>query len=381
MGERHDVIVVGGGLIGVALACRLARLGGGRIALFERDSLAAGASARSCGMVGAATAMPALTARGLAMLADAEETFGVADIGFVRSGHLTLATDAVAAAALEGEAAVLAAAGAEARLLTAAEAAALDPWLAVDDVAVALSLPAGGYLEVFTAARRIAEAAREAGVTLVENRAVLGLYREGGRVGGIETALGPVAAEAVALTLGPWTAAFPEPLPLAVAARRHVVATIRPEAIYDPASPVVAERGGAPGITYRPTHDGVVRVAAMAPGAPLASPDEIEDVVGGDEIAALAERFARRFPGAADAVFTQASVGALAVTADGLPVIGALAEGLHVACGFAGAGVGPGLAAAEALARAILGGKAPPATFAPGRFAAQPETSAETTRR
>src|SRR5439155_11614318 len=51
MGETADVVVVGGGIVGAALAWALAERRAGRVLLLERDALGAGASGKSGALV------------------------------------------------------------------------------------------------------------------------------------------------------------------------------------------------------------------------------------------------------------------------------------------------------------------------------------------
>src|SRR5437773_7413713 len=51
MGETADVVVVGGGIVGAALAWALAERQAGRVLLLERDALGAGASGKSGALV------------------------------------------------------------------------------------------------------------------------------------------------------------------------------------------------------------------------------------------------------------------------------------------------------------------------------------------
>ena len=47
--ETHEVVVVGGGAMGVSVAWHLRQLGVTDVVLLERDSLAAGSTSRSAG--------------------------------------------------------------------------------------------------------------------------------------------------------------------------------------------------------------------------------------------------------------------------------------------------------------------------------------------
>ena len=46
--KRADIVIIGGGIIGCSIAYNLAKMGGKNIVLFEKNSLASGATGR-CG--------------------------------------------------------------------------------------------------------------------------------------------------------------------------------------------------------------------------------------------------------------------------------------------------------------------------------------------
>ncbi|HTY54538.1 MAG TPA: FAD-dependent oxidoreductase, partial [Candidatus Binataceae bacterium] len=52
MGESADAVVIGGGIIGVNVAFRLARRGLKQVVLLERAAIAAGASGKGTALVG-----------------------------------------------------------------------------------------------------------------------------------------------------------------------------------------------------------------------------------------------------------------------------------------------------------------------------------------
>ncbi|HVB59811.1 MAG TPA: FAD-dependent oxidoreductase, partial [Ktedonobacteraceae bacterium] len=51
MSETADIIIVGGGVMGASIAYQLAKQGGGRVVLLERQALASGTTGRSGAIV------------------------------------------------------------------------------------------------------------------------------------------------------------------------------------------------------------------------------------------------------------------------------------------------------------------------------------------
>jgi glycine oxidase len=208
-----DVVVVGGGAVGCAVALGL-RQRGLSVAIVER--------ARPCGEASSAAAgilAPQVEADHEGPLFElllasrgrypgfAAEVAALArmDVGYRRSGALVLAHDADGEAALGRRAEWQHARGLAARLIGPSEAAALEPALA--PCRVALHLPDEAQVDAQALARALPLAARSAGAHFVRAE-VRGILRAGGAAHGIETDGGPMAAGAVVVAAGAWSAAL-----------------------------------------------------------------------------------------------------------------------------------------------------------------------------
>ena len=91
MDERADVVVIGGGLFGTAIAYNLCLRGAGRVVLLERAALGSGDSGRTFGMVrrhysNAVTALLAM--RGSETIMHWADEVGIGDAGYVETGYL-----------------------------------------------------------------------------------------------------------------------------------------------------------------------------------------------------------------------------------------------------------------------------------------------------
>jgi len=136
-----EVTVIGGGVMGAATACFLARDHGARVTVLERDpSYARASSSLSLSSIRQQFSQPvniALSRWSLAFLHRAADELAVADdrpaLGLVEPGYLYLATDA-GAATLRQLHALQRTEGVDVALLAPAELAARFPWLAVDDL-------------------------------------------------------------------------------------------------------------------------------------------------------------------------------------------------------------------------------------------------------
>ncbi len=129
-----SVVIIGGGVIGAAAACFLAREHGVRAVVLERDpTYRMASSALSASSIRQQFSTPlniALSQASLELMRPWRD-----ELHFVETGYLYLATDA-GAAALEALNATQRRAGADIRLLDRRALRARWPWLAVDDIAL-----------------------------------------------------------------------------------------------------------------------------------------------------------------------------------------------------------------------------------------------------
>ncbi|MBO9533126.1 MAG: glycine oxidase ThiO [Solirubrobacteraceae bacterium] len=173
---RPSVAVVGGGIIGLSIAWRLAR-GGARVELFERGALAGEASHVAAGMLApvseADPAEPELLALGLesaerwaSFAAELETDSDIRPQSLLdRTGTLLIARDADEGRWLEREADLRRAAGLECALLTPREARRLEPDLA-PGLRGALHVPVDHAVDPRQVAVALAVAARGNGALL-----------------------------------------------------------------------------------------------------------------------------------------------------------------------------------------------------------------------
>lgn len=203
----YDVVVVGGGIVGLACAYRLA-VAGARVAVVERERPGGGASGAAAGILAPGhegAGDPVLRDLALrsyrlwpAFAAEVEAAAGIAT-GFVERGEALLAEDDAAAEALRARAGD--GPGAP-RWLEPAE---LPPCLRAFRVAGALLHPLGAHLEPPATVQALAAAFAARG-TLLEGAEVLDLAVHRGRgrrrVEAVVTQAGPLTAGTVVLAAG-----------------------------------------------------------------------------------------------------------------------------------------------------------------------------------
>jgi D-hydroxyproline dehydrogenase subunit beta len=375
-----EIVIVGGGVIGCACACELARAGHDVLVL-ERDGLAAGASGRNQGLLlpGAAPAYQPLFREGVARYA--ELTDGPVPFGFRPVAQLLLAADAAALQHAERQAAVLGRGGLEATRLEPHELLALEPSLA-PDLLGGLRIEGGYVLDPPSATAAWAESARRSGARIRTHDEVHRLVAHRGRVTGVVADSGLVSASTVVSAAGTATRGLvatvgvdlpvsgtrgwllqTEPLPWTV---RHVLQEVTepgPAEIGSGTSAVTvaALAGGTEGAPA-PERDGFALHQAPTGHAVIGASFATalgDGVEYPEAVRGLACRALRYCPGLAGVAVAAAWSGVRPMTPDGLPLVGPVpgVEGLLVAVGHGSHGVMLAPSTARMLG-ALLAGRA-----------------------
>ena len=206
MTQTAGAVVVGAGIIGTSTAFNLARLGVKDVIVLDRDGVAAQASRLSAGLVrthysNAPEARLAL--RGLHWFENWSELVG-GDPGFQQTG-LANPVAREDHATLRRNVAMLQQVGVETQLVGPEELVELEPDMRVDEDQLAAYEPRSGYADPGATTRAIAAGARRLGVDIREGVTVTAVRAEGGRVRGVETSAGFIAAPIVVLANGAWS--------------------------------------------------------------------------------------------------------------------------------------------------------------------------------
>jgi sarcosine oxidase, subunit beta len=207
--ERADVLIVGGGAIGTSIAFHLAEVGVD-VLLCERAELASGSTSKGAGGVRAMFSDELnvrIGLRSLELLGDFARRPG-GEIDLQRVGYLFLLTRRRDVEAFERAAEMQNALGVPSRVLDPAEAARLSPLARVDDVRAAAFCPLAGHCSPEAVVQGYADGARSHGARIATGREVTEIEARAGRISGVQTSAGPVAAEAVVCAAGAWSGAL-----------------------------------------------------------------------------------------------------------------------------------------------------------------------------
>ena len=373
-----DVLVVGGGVLGVATAHACARRGLS-VTLVERHGLAAAASGRNQGLMMGPhpPAMDELAADSVdRWLGLHERTGGAFLLDRRPRGRLVIAPSAEA---LEHDAGIPGAVPVD-------EPRTVEPMLS-GDFAGAVLVPGVRRIDPAGGVAALADEARRHGAELRTGCDVKALRVVDGRVTGVLGERGELPARTVVVAAGPWSWQVCRSLPYDVPVRgvRGWVATTRPAPFR--LSHVVEESRQA---WRRRMAEQRWRVADAATGVDptrhlslLIQQDDAGRVMLGSSLAAspgdrdegdvalreLCARAVQTIPALAQLEIAETRSCARPATPDGLPLHGPVPglEGLVLAAGHGGQGVTWGLGAGEAVAEGIVTGRWDPA-LAPERL-------------
>jgi glycine oxidase len=208
-----DVLIVGGGVIGLSIARSLARRGVRRVTLIERASLGAEASAAAGGMLAAQAEADradaflelACASRDLYpfLALELKEETGV-DIELERTGTLYLGFTEEDEAEMSRRYSWQASAGLTVQKLTPEEARALEPAVS-PGVRSALLFPLDAQVENRRLVAALVRAAEKYGVRLLTGTEALSVRIERGEVRSVETSRGTVSTPFIIIAGGAWS--------------------------------------------------------------------------------------------------------------------------------------------------------------------------------
>jgi glycine oxidase len=364
MSRHPDVAVVGGGVVGCAVAWFLAREGVS-VALLERDDVACQASGAAAGMLlpyGESNASGAFLDWGRRALAafpglceQLREVSGI-DPEFEASGALYVASDARVESHLRAKLDVVAGAGLE--WLDPLAARDAEPQVR-DDLRGALWSPREAHVRSPLLTRAYAAAAQALGARIERGVVVSALRFDSGRCRGVVTSRGEFSAGAVVLCGGAWTPQL-APFELPIEPVRGQIASL------DNPTPPLRHIVFEGAVYLVPKRDGSLVVGATEERCGF---DRRVTAAG---VSSLLAGACALVPRLGESGFRAAWAGLRPATPDRMPVIGAApeCEGLFVAAGHFRNGVllssvTGQLVAAELLGKPLPGGTEP---FRPGRF-------------
>lgn len=360
------VVIVGGGVVGVALAFQLTRHGYRDVTVVERGRVGEGATGYATGGIRQQFTVPvnaALARRSVDFFAAFEEHTG-SPLNFRQHGYLFLVTDPARLATLAEAVAMQNRHGIPSQIVDPDQVAELFPQVRTGDLAGGSYCPTDGSASPADATSGLLKAARAGGAMVYQHRTVTGLRRDrAGRVAGVDTDAGPLPAEAVVLAPGPWAAEVGTRcgVTLPVSPHSRQAFAIAPADWLHPALPLTVDLGtGA--YLHPETAGGVIG------GCDRDVPPGLTPMVDWGRLELLTTALRHRIPSIADARVIRGWAGLREMSPDDLALVGPLPEapGLWVAAGFSGHGFMHAPAVGECLAAELLD-QPPPVDLSPLR--------------
>lgn len=400
--KEVDVVVIGGGIIGVSTALELSeqRL---RVALCEKGGIGQEQSSRNWGWVRISRRDPRevpLMAEALRIWGNLDQRTG-RDTGYRRAGIIFTCVDDEEYANHEKWNRNLDGYQLDSRMLSAAEFREMFPQSNMK-LKGALYTAADGRAEPQKAAPAIAEAARAKGAAILTECAVRGIETAAGVISGVITERGPIACKAVVLAGGAWSSLFSNRYGIDLPQLKVMNSVLRTTPLEGGPEQAIWSNGFAArkrqdgGYTIASGHENIVDIVPKSFRYALdflpalrkewrslnfrvrgrfldevripnrwemdeASPFEYCRVLDPKPSKKLSDialaNLKQAFPVFEKAEIAQRWAGYIDVTPDAVPVISAIDKipGFHIATGFSGHGFGIGPAAGKLMADIVLG--------------------------
>ncbi|WP_419911810.1 GcvT family protein [Candidatus Poriferisodalis sp.] len=362
--DRAEVVVVGGGIVGCAVAYHLVRRGITDVLLLEQNQLTAGTTWHAAGLAAQLKATYSLTklaTYSVRLFEALEDETGQAT-GFRAPGSISVASDAERWEEILRGASMGATVGVESRQIDMDELTEMWPLMRTDDLVGALYLPDDGLVSPVDATMALAKGARAHGCRIIEGVAVTGLETRNGAICGVRTELTPGAAsgtgdaaggdhlietETVVLATGMWTRHLAAQIGVNVPlqACEHFYVVTEPLEGLDTSTPIVRDPTN---YTYFKEETGKLMVGFFEPEAKVWRLDGIpRDFKFGtlpedwDHVGPVFERSCHRVPALADCGVQLFFNGPESFTPDGTYYLGEAPEidGCFVAAGFNSVGI------------------------------------------
>ena len=363
-----QIIIIGGGAVGLSVAYHLGMRGAKDVVLLERNQLTSGTSWHAAGIVGplrATAAMTRLASHALTLFPRLEDETGMST-GYRRTGGYWLARVPERMDELKRICAVGRHMGLTPSIVTPQEVGV--PQLALQDHVGALMVPEDANVNPVDLCMAYARAARNHGISIREGTGVRRILVAGGRATGVELSDGSrLAAEKVVLCAGAWSKKLADEagvaLPLQAVEHMYIVTEPMP-GLPNP-FPVVRDldRG-----IYVKGDAGRLVIGGFEPDAKVWNPygpegDRafLEMPEDWDQFGPFMEAALALIPQLADTGIQRFMNGPESFTADTRPYIGETPEidGLYVAAGMNSVGIMSSAGIGDVLADWIITGEEP----------------------
>jgi len=356
--KTADIVIIGGGVMGASTAYHLALKGCPNVLLLERESFfgmqATGRCAGGIRHQFGTEINVRISLLSLPMLDRFEQELGQ-PIDLRYCGYLFLLTNAQDVAAFRQQVEMQRRLGAQTEWLQPEQIADLAPLVNLDGVLAGTFNAHDGLADPNSVVQGYVSGARRLGARLLNDVDVTGIRVKGGKVQGVITDQGEIAAPVVVNAAGPWAGVVGEMVgvPIPVAPVRRQIAVTGPIPQVPPDFPFVIDF--ATGLYFHREGQGILTGMAN-PDQPV-SFDQSMDMEW--ELVHLEEAM-KRLPILEQAGLASRWAGLYEVSPDAHPILGRVSEvdGFYCIGGFSGHGFQHGPACGLLLAEEIVDGAA-----------------------
>jgi sarcosine oxidase subunit beta len=377
--QLSDVIIIGGGVLGCAIAYYLSGLNRCQVLLLERRTVANANSPRAAGLLSRPrpkAALIPLILETYAAIADLEDELSQS-LGLRQVGSLHVAGSPSTRDSLAELTKSAGSAGVVSEYIQPAEAIRLVPWLALDGEEAVAFFPEDAYVDPYMLTQAYAYGAKLRGVVIREGVGVTAIRCRADRVIGVETAEGFLAAPVVIDAAGVWAGvlAWQVNIGLPMAPVRSQYWITAPHPLFAGRQPIVLLPDAR---TYTRPEIGSLLFGLREAKSVHMDPWELPEDVSGLHLDNAPESWdtllegipplAHYFPAVEQIGIAHHVAGLSTYTPDGMFVLGEAPglEGLLVATGCSGAGIAASGGIGLALAQLAVG-QTPSFDLAPHR--------------
>lgn len=353
--KSADIVIIGGGILGISTAYYLAKHGHLSIVLLEKDLLSQASTGLSVGGIRQQFSLPInilLSQETIRLIKEFEEEWAV-DLEFKQVGYLFLAQEDSTWQEFQETFKTQQEFHVPTQLLSPNEIRKRWPYLEVSDLKGGSFCPEDGYMDPYHVAMSLVQAARKLKVKIWEKTKVVDIGITKGHVQNVKTSRGKIVAPVVVNAAGAWAQeiGLMAGIDLPIKPYRRQVFATKPFAHISPPIPMIIDqdplfyfRGDPPGLLMGMT-----------------DPDEPSSYLTHIDrhfLEKTIERAIHRAPILSQAEILRGWGGLYACTPDENPILGKMAgmDGFWCAAGYSGHGFQHGLSSGNILSELILKG-------------------------
>ena len=355
MEKTADVVIIGGGVVGVSIAYHLALSKEGKIILLEKGQLGEGSTSRCVGGIRTQFSTEIniqFSLESLKRFEKFEDEFGV-NPEFKRIGYLFLATTETEIRVFKENVKLQKKFGIPVEFLNSDEIERRWPYLRMDDILGGTFCSWDGYAGPSEVLSGFAAAAKRAGVKIYEGMEATAILLKGGKVNGVKTKEGEISTPIVVNAGGPFASLIGEMAGVRIPVKplRRQVFVTAPYHLTDQPIPLTIDFHR--GWYFRPEVDGFLL------SGPLDLEPSFNTNIDYEAMAEASENAIYRVPALEKARIARGWAGLYEISPDNHAILGKVpeVEGFILANGFSGHGFQHSPAVGKVIAELIVEGK------------------------